>query len=139
MLGGKRRSALAHRLVWRHFNGRIPDGLTVNHRNGVKDDNRPSNLELATYVDQMYHAIDELGRHACLQQDGASNHQAKLTDQQVIEIRRRRAAGEQLVPIANDFGIAMQTVSKIARGDSWRSVESPEDLRIRELPEVAHV
>lgn len=36
----------AHRLVWQALHGDIPDGLEVNHINGVKSDNRPENLEL---------------------------------------------------------------------------------------------
>jgi len=110
--------ALAHRLVYRHFNGPIPPGLTINHRNGRKEDNRPENLELATYAEQVRHARDVLkvGR---LDQNGTKNAMAKLTDEAVMEIRRRRGAGEKLSVIAADFGITDKTVSKIARGDSW--------------------
>ncbi len=62
MFGLKRTYTLAHRLVWRHFNGPIPPGLTINHKNGKKKDNRPENLELATYSEQIRHAIKVLGR-----------------------------------------------------------------------------
>lgn len=61
MFNGKRAHALAHRLVWRHFNGPIPDGLTVNHKDGAKKNNRPTNLELATVSEQALHAINVLG------------------------------------------------------------------------------
>jgi len=44
MVAGKRHHAAAHRLVWFHFNGPIPDGVTVNHKNGVKSENWPDNL-----------------------------------------------------------------------------------------------
>lgn len=37
-----------HRLVWEAFNGKIPDGMQINHINEIKDDNRLSNLSLAT-------------------------------------------------------------------------------------------
>lgn len=115
MIAGKRHHALAHRLVWRHFNGPIPPGKTVNHRNGEKATNRLSNLELATPVEQTRHAREVLGRHGTLSQSGERNHRAKLTDAQVATIRARRAAGEPLASIAADFGIAFQHVSKIAR------------------------
>jgi hypothetical protein len=55
--GGERVHALAHRLMWHHFNGPIPDGLTVNHVDGVKTNNRPGNLELATDAEQTAHAL----------------------------------------------------------------------------------
>lgn len=35
-----------HRLVWSTFNGKIPDGMQVNHINEVKTDNRLINLNL---------------------------------------------------------------------------------------------
>lgn len=35
-----------HILVWEEANGRpLPDGWTVHHMNGIKNDNRPENLE----------------------------------------------------------------------------------------------
>tara|TARA_Y100000310_G_scaffold292597_1_gene321484 strand:+ start:1118 stop:1477 length:360 start_codon:yes stop_codon:yes gene_type:complete len=108
-------NALAHRLVYKHFFGPIPPDLTVNHKNGVKDDNRPENLELATHREQQMHSRHVL-KHGRLDQNGEKNPMAKLTDAQVAEIRSRRGAGEQLTSIASDFGIAFQTVSKIARG-----------------------
>lgn len=61
MLGGHRTHALAHRLVWLHFNGPIPDGITINHKNGIRSDNRPENLELATPAEQTAHATAVLG------------------------------------------------------------------------------
>lgn len=54
---GRRWYACAHRLVWQRFHGPIPDGLTINHRDGIKTNNRPSNLELATDAEQAAHAI----------------------------------------------------------------------------------
>lgn len=37
-----------HRLVWKVFNGSIPEGLQVNHINEIKTDNRLENLNLMT-------------------------------------------------------------------------------------------
>jgi hypothetical protein len=116
MIDGVRVYALAHRLVFRHLKGPIPHGLTVNHKDGKKKRNAPDNLELATYSQQQIHATHVLKvGHAC-NQDGEKNSMATLSAQQVVEIRRR-AKGEKLLPIALDFGIAFQTVSRIARGD----------------------
>jgi len=116
MDNGKRIHAEAHRLVWLHFKGEIPPGLTVNHKNGHRAENWPDNLELATYSEQHEHAWRVL-KNRC--QNGERNPHAKLSETAVMEIRERRARGEKLTAIATDFGIAFQTVSNIAKGNRW--------------------
>lgn len=122
MRRGKQVTTMAHRLVFLHFSGPIPPGLTINHKNGIRGDNRPENLEVATYAEQVRHAIQVLGRKP-KDQDGEKNDMAKLTAKAVREIRRRRNAGERLKVIAADFGVSDRTVSKIARGERWRSIK----------------
>lgn len=48
--------ALAHRLIWESVFGPIPRGLEINHKNGVKTDNRIRNLEAVTRSENMRHA-----------------------------------------------------------------------------------
>lgn len=121
MRNKKQVTTMAHRLVYRVFYGPIPPGLTVNHRNetGDRSDNRPENLEVATYAEQTRHAIEVLGRMP-KDQDGEKNDMAKLTAAAVREIRRRRKAKEKLKSIAKDFGISDRQVSKIALGQRWK-------------------
>ena len=45
---GKKKKFGVHRLVWEAFNGKIPNGLVVNHINECKTDNRLENLNLMT-------------------------------------------------------------------------------------------
>lgn len=114
----------AHRLVYLHFKGKIPDGLTINHENGIKKDNRPSNLEPATYSEQILHAIHVLGTHRSANQSGENSSTSKLKNEDVLEIRRRRRNGETLTSIASDFGICFQSVSQISLGKSWKHLEA---------------
>ena len=53
---------LAHRLVWEALRGTIPDGLEINHKDGVTTHNNPDNLELATGRENMLHSYRVLGR-----------------------------------------------------------------------------
>lgn len=46
----------AHRLIWEAVHGPIPDGMQINHINGVKTDNRIDNLELVTPSENSMHA-----------------------------------------------------------------------------------
>ena len=47
-----------HRLVWLVFKGDIPLNKEVNHKNGIKNDCRLSNLELVTRSGNTKHAYD---------------------------------------------------------------------------------
>lgn len=116
MVDGKRMTALSHRLVWLHFKGPIPDGLTVNHKNGVKYDNRPENLDLATDAEQQIHANKVLGTGSGANQSAERNPFAKVTTTQVLEIRAARATGETCAAIAVRYEITYQQVWRIARG-----------------------
>jgi hypothetical protein len=44
----KRKGYSVHRLIWRMHYGEVPTGMTVDHINRVKSDNRISNLRLVT-------------------------------------------------------------------------------------------
>lgn len=52
----------AHRLVALVFCEGWEEGLQVNHKNGIKDDNRPDNLEWVTNSENVSHAFRDLGR-----------------------------------------------------------------------------
>jgi hypothetical protein len=52
---GKQRFARAHRVVWIAARGRIPGMYEINHRNGLRWDNRIGNLDLVTHADNIRH------------------------------------------------------------------------------------
>lgn len=54
---GKRKSCLVHRIVLAYFTNKPLDyNLIVNHKNGLKSDNRLENLEWCTYSQNSKHA-----------------------------------------------------------------------------------
>jgi hypothetical protein len=50
-----RKQISVHRLVVEAFIGSIPKGMHVNHKNGVKNDNRLQNLEIVTPAENVRH------------------------------------------------------------------------------------
>lgn len=44
---------LVHRIVFETFNSDIPDGYEIDHINYIRDDNRLSNLQLLTHIENL--------------------------------------------------------------------------------------
>lgn len=122
LIDEKRVHCCAHRLVWLYFNGPIQSGLCINHKNGIKDDNRPSNLEVVTYSENASHAL----RTGLKDQTGENNPNSKLTDSEIVEIRERFLKEEvRQVQLAKEYGISFQHVSQIVRGQIRAEVGGP--------------
>jgi len=81
---GRYKSWTVHLFVILAFIGEKPKGLEVNHRNGVKTDNRIENLEYVTRSENVLHSFLH-GLEKPLR--GEDNPTAKLTNEQVLEIR----------------------------------------------------
>lgn len=54
---------------------------------------------------------------------GEKNGNARLTAQQVVEIRRRAAAGEVKADLAREFRVEWVTINKIVKRLIWRRVD----------------
>ena len=117
-LANERVATGAHRVVWVHLNGPIPPGMTINHRNGIRDDNRPTNLEMATSSEQRRHSLEVLAarRHRPI---GALNPKTRLTEADVREIRHLREDGMMVKDIAARFEMNPKAVSKICQRRTW--------------------
>jgi hypothetical protein len=117
-------SISAHRLIWITANGPIPDGLEINHQNGIKLDNRISNLELVTRQGNVIHAWATGLNHAPL---GEDHHAHRLTDEAVRQIRARyrrysRTANARV--LAAEFGVGRRTVAEVCEGNTWRHIDA---------------
>lgn len=59
-------SVPVQRLVWQYCKGDIPEGLTVNHKDGDPTNNRIDNLELLTQSEQHLHRYRVLGHKSAM-------------------------------------------------------------------------
>lgn len=114
---GKRHRRV-HRLVWEAFNGPIPEGLEINHDDGVKANNRLSNLIPVTSSGNKKHAVDT-GLAASGGAFGTANGSAKLNEDIVRQIRALRAEGMTGQAIADQLGLAKRTVQHVCAGNYW--------------------
>jgi hypothetical protein len=51
---------------------------------------------------------------------GEGNGRAKLTEENVVDIRRRHASGEKVASLAREFGVSWTAVKYAIKGRNWR-------------------
>lgn len=110
-------SNLAHRYSWVLAHGiTVPDQLYVLHTCDCRHCVNPSHLYAGTPQDNVDDMM-ERGRWTPFR--GEENPQAKLTEADVKEIRRRCGAGETQASVAQEYGITPVTVSCVCTGKNW--------------------
>lgn len=126
-----------HRLVIETFVGPCPDGLEVAHLNGDSMDNRAANLAYVTHAENEHHK--KLHGTWDTRKGGA-----KLTAEQVSEIKGLLSRGFRQSDVARVFDLDKRQINDIARGKTWADV-APTDLaalvaevkRLRAVAEAA--
>ncbi len=81
----KRVYAAAHRLIWLYHKGAIPQGMTINHIDGNRMNNRISNLEVASHSEQRIHACRVL-KCRVHRPIGENHPRCTVTENIVLEI-----------------------------------------------------
>lgn len=116
---GKRASVRIHRLVAEAFLPR-PEGATeVNHIDATRDNNHIENLEWVTSSGNRLHAY----RYGALSAKGSSNGHSKLTESDVIEIRRHgNITSEMSRRIAPKFNVSPATIRDVAARRTWAHI-----------------
>lgn len=111
-----------HRLVMLAFVGECPDGMEVNHKNGVRHDNRLENLEYLTHKQNLDYSKYVLMVKPQYDRRGEKNVRAKLNEQKVREIRALAKQGIPTVKIAEQYNVTDESIYRIVKFQQWAHI-----------------
>lgn len=114
-VGGKQRPIPVHVMVADAFIGPRPDGLEVRHLDGIKRNTRHSNLKYGSAKENGEDRA-KLGESARGERNGATD----FTAADVLEIRKRHAAGESCAAIGRSLQRGRSTIHAIVTRQSWK-------------------
>jgi hypothetical protein len=139
--GGKTLSITTHRAAWIVAHGEIPEGLHVCHHcdnrlccdethlflgsrfDNMRDAARKRRLAPQVYPERHSRGARHYTRvHPEKVLRGERHGRALVTEQDVVAIRARAAAGERISEIAKSVGLARPTASGIVHRRIWRHV-----------------
>lgn len=112
------RQLAAHRLSYEMHVAPVPDGLLVCHRCDVPACVNPDHLFAGTYADNNRDCAAK-GRSFGYTAFGDNATYRVLSEADVLEIVRRRRAGETGRALAADFCVSPNTITAIMKGRNW--------------------
>jgi len=139
-----------HRLVAFAFLGIDQSRTTVNHINGIKNDNRVENLEWANYSEQIIHCVKTGLRPKSV---GEKSNLAKLSQETIYKIRKEYKTGFfTMKELALRHGTSMGNISNIVHCYTWKFLKEERllgikskmphkrfKLNLHELPAIWHL
>lgn len=115
----------SHRLAYETWVGPIPEGLFILHSCDNPPCINPDHLSPGTAKEN---AQDRDSRNRSNVLRGAASPNSKLTEKDVIDIRRKYAAGGvRQIELASEYGVGQMQVSRIIRGERWSHVDGISD------------
>lgn len=120
LTNGKYKHRKIHQLVMLAFVGDRPAGIEVNHKNGIRHDNRLENLEYLTKQENITHSVQVLHSH----RRGVDKPNSKLNDFAVREIRRLYSEGGiSHAQLAKRYGVNSVSILHVIHRTTWKHIE----------------
>lgn len=112
-----------HVLIAAAWIGPRPKGFDINHRDGVKTNNRPENLE---YVTRSENALHSYRNGLQVSPSGEGHYRSAVSAEQVAAMRQIRSrhphrASGVVGFLARWFNLSQPAVSAICNGRNWKS------------------
>lgn len=124
---GEQKQIRVHILVMLAFSGPPPDLHRVNHKNGVKYDNRWTNLEYTTSSENTTHAY-RTGLKKSIR--GDAHWKTIIPDSDFDKIKSLYASGMTMKEIGAKYGVSKTPVRNIIRGVRRVASSEPPDSSV---------
>lgn len=112
------RTHYVHALVLLAFVGPRPTGFDACHADNNRGNNRLSNLRWdsrsGNHADKRTHGTGTVGEQ---------HPMARLTNDLVVALRKRRNDGASISTLAAEFNVSRMTASRAAAGKSWSHIQ----------------
>jgi len=109
-----------HRLVAIAFISNLDNKPEINHKNGIKTDNRIENLEWCTRKENADHASKN-GLYNS--EKGADRYNAKLGEKEVLEIRKKYKPRIYTMPmLAKEYKVSKSCIQGIVERTRWKHI-----------------
>lgn len=126
--------AQVHRLVALTYLPNPENKAAVNHKDGDKKNNRVSNLEWATYSENMQHTFEN---KLIVAERGEARWSSILNEADVHSICSRLEAGESVKSVSDTTGLNIKTVSNINTGNKWAYISRLYNLKPVRQPRIS--
>jgi hypothetical protein len=109
----------AHRASHILHIGPLAPGEHVLHSCDNRKCVNPAHLRAGSHRENV---VDSIRKNRDAHADGSGT--ARLTSQQVVEMRKRRASGETITALATAYGVSISTTSRAINGVNWRRLKN---------------
>jgi len=116
-VNNNKKSIQIHRELCRCFFDSFDELKVVNHKNGIKTDNRLQNLEMVTFKENTIHAR----KIGLLNDYGEKSSNSKLKNWQVFYIKYCWDK-KGVISLSKKFQISYKTILKIKNGKTWNHI-----------------